>query len=86
MVLCTKVRIFWRIFVDDVFQMEIIMIRQATLEDIPAIREMASVVFPATYGEILSAEQLPYVMINMCTILIHILKNNIYLCKKRRWL
>jgi len=38
------------------------MIRQATLEDIPAIREMASVVFPATYGEILSAEQLPYMM------------------------
>lgn len=37
-------------------------IRQATTEDIPIIREMAAIVFPATYREILSPEQLDYMM------------------------
>ena len=37
-------------------------IRPATTEDIPLIREMAAIVFPATYREILSPEQLDYMM------------------------
>lgn len=37
-------------------------IRKATAADIPAIRKMASVVFPATYREILSPAQLEYMM------------------------
>jgi len=36
------------------------MIRKATLDDIPAIREMAGIVFRKTYSEILSPEQLEY--------------------------
>lgn len=38
------------------------MIRRASTDDIPAIRAMASVVFPETYREILSPEQLEYMM------------------------
>ena len=37
-------------------------IRKATLEDIDIIRSLASVVFPHTYKEILSPEQLEYMM------------------------
>ena len=37
-------------------------IRKASLEDIPVIRNMAEVVFPATYREILSPEQIDYMM------------------------
>lgn len=37
-------------------------IRKATIDDIPVIRELASVVFPDTYKEILSPEQLDYMM------------------------
>lgn len=37
-------------------------IRKAGLEDIPAIRRMASVVFPITYKDILGTEQLWYMM------------------------
>lgn len=37
-------------------------IRKATLADIKTIRSMASIVFPATYKEILSPEQLEYMM------------------------
>lgn len=33
-------------------------IKRATVKDIPTIRQMASVVFPATYKEILTPEQL----------------------------
>lgn len=38
------------------------MIRQATFEDIPAIQAMAEVVFRETYREILSPEQMEYMM------------------------
>lgn len=38
------------------------MIRKATTDDIQAIREMASVVFPDTYKSILSREQMNYMM------------------------
>lgn len=38
------------------------MIRRATTDDIPAIREMARVVFPRTYAPILSGEQIDYMM------------------------
>lgn len=37
-------------------------IRKATIEDIPVIRALASIVFPDTYKEILSPEQLDYMM------------------------
>ena len=37
-------------------------IRKATMEDVPVIRDMASVVFPETYREILSPEQIDYMM------------------------
>lgn len=37
-------------------------LRKATLEDIPLIHQMAQEVFPATYREILSPEQLTYMM------------------------
>ena len=37
-------------------------IRKATPEDIDVIRSLASVVFPHTYKEILSPEQLEYMM------------------------
>ena len=37
-------------------------IRKATLDDIDIIRSLASVVFPHTYKEILSPEQLEYMM------------------------
>ena len=37
-------------------------IKRATVKDIPTIRQMASVVFPATYKEILTPEQLDYMM------------------------
>lgn len=37
-------------------------IRRATTDDIPAIMEMAAVVFPYTYREILSKEQLDFMM------------------------
>lgn len=37
-------------------------IARATLADIPAIRAMAEVVFPATYRDILSQEQIAYMM------------------------
>lgn len=37
-------------------------IRKATTEDIPTLRAMATVVFPHTYREILSAEQIDYMM------------------------
>ena len=39
-----------------------IHIRKASLEDLPVIHEMASVVFPHTYAKILSPEQLDYMM------------------------
>ena len=38
------------------------MIRKASIEDIPAIRAMADVVFRDTYREILSPEQMEYMM------------------------
>lgn len=38
------------------------MIRQADIQDIPAIRAMADVVFRDTYKEILSPEQMEYMM------------------------
>lgn len=38
------------------------MIRKATLDDIPAIMAMAGTVFPTTYREILSPEQLEFMM------------------------
>ena len=38
------------------------VIRKASLNDIPVIREMASVSFPDTYREILSPEQIDYMM------------------------
>lgn len=38
------------------------MIRKASIDDIAAIRALAEVVFPATYRNILSAEQLDYMM------------------------
>lgn len=37
-------------------------IRKATTADIPAIRTMATIVFPHTYREILSPEQIAYMM------------------------
>lgn len=37
-------------------------IKRDTVKDIPTIRQMASVVFPATYKEILTPEQLDYMM------------------------
>lgn len=37
-------------------------IRKATIEDIPAIRAMASIVFPHTYREILFPAQIEYMM------------------------
>ena len=37
-------------------------VRQATVEDCPLIQRMAQEVFPATYREILSPEQLDYMM------------------------
>lgn len=37
-------------------------IRKASLEDIPIIMDMAEVVFPATYREILSSDQIDYMM------------------------
>lgn len=37
-------------------------IRKATTEDIPLIHTMAKEVFPATYADILSPEQLDYMM------------------------
>lgn len=36
--------------------------RPATLEDIPLIRQLAGVAFPATYAHLLSQEQLDYMM------------------------
>ena len=38
------------------------MIRKASVEDIPAIRDMANVVFRRTYASILSPEQMEYMM------------------------
>ena len=37
-------------------------IRKATITDIPTIREMASIAFPHTYGNILSPDQIAYMM------------------------
>ncbi len=37
-------------------------IRKATINDIPLINTMAQIIFPATYQEILSKEQLDYMM------------------------
>ena len=37
-------------------------IKKATIEDIPVIRAMASVVFPETYKEILTPDQIDYMM------------------------
>ena len=37
-------------------------IRKATTTDIPTIREMAAIAFPHTYSEILSPEQISYMM------------------------
>jgi hypothetical protein len=37
-------------------------IRKATTEDIPLIHKMAQEVFPATYADILSPDQLDYMM------------------------
>lgn len=37
-------------------------IRKATTDDIPLISQMAQIVFPATYREILSKDQLDYMM------------------------
>ena len=37
-------------------------IKKATTNDIQLINEMAQIVFPATYREILSKEQLDYMM------------------------
>jgi len=38
------------------------MIRKATVEDIPLIIQMAEIVFPHTYSNILSADQIEYMM------------------------
>jgi len=38
------------------------MIRRASIDDIPAIMEMASVVFPETYRNIISREQIEFMM------------------------
>ena len=38
------------------------VIRKASVDDIPVIRAMASVAFPDTYKEILSPEQIDYMM------------------------
>lgn len=38
------------------------MIRKANIKDIPAIREMANVVFRKTYAKILSPQQMEYMM------------------------
>jgi len=37
-------------------------IKQATIEDIPVIRSMALVVFPKTYEDILTSDQIDYMM------------------------
>lgn len=37
-------------------------IRKATIADIPTIRELATIAFPHTYSEILSPEQIDYMM------------------------
>lgn len=42
--------------------MNMFTIRKATLDDCNFINNLASIVFPATYQEILSAEQLDYMM------------------------
>ena len=42
--------------------MEEFKIRKASLDDIPVIRSLAEIVFPHTYSEILSQEQLVYMM------------------------
>lgn len=42
-------------------------IRKATSDDCKLINELANQVFPATYKEILSTEQLDYMMEWMCT-------------------
>ena len=41
---------------------ESVSIRQATLSDIPVIRKMADIVFRKTYAEILSPDQMEYMM------------------------
>ena len=38
------------------------IIRKATVNDIPAIREIAGVAFPATYSDIITEEQIAYMM------------------------
>ena len=38
------------------------IIRKATVNDIPAIREIAEVAFPATYSDIITEEQIAYMM------------------------
>jgi len=38
------------------------MIRKATLQDIPSIQHIVKVTWPETYGEILSAEQIVYML------------------------
>ena len=38
------------------------IIRNATVNDIPAIREIAEVAFPATYSDIITEEQIAYMM------------------------
>ena len=43
-------------------------IRKATTEDIPLIHKMAQEVFPATYADILSPDQLDYIL-NSATLL-----------------
>ena len=42
-------------------------IRKATSDDCKLINELANQVFPATYKEILSTEQLDYMMEDVCT-------------------
>ena len=39
-----------------------ITIRQATKEDITLIRDLAQIIFPHTYGSMLSQEQIDYMM------------------------
>ena len=45
-------------------------IRKATTEDIPLIHKMAQEVFPATYADILSPDQLDYMMEWMYSIIL----------------
>lgn len=52
----------WIIFADRFSNMPNFSIRPASVEDIPVIQGMAEVVFRKTYADILSPEQMEYMM------------------------